>query len=83
MEKAEEGMRGHEKAEEDRITFKIQNTNKMKESIQRFQDLWIYQNAFEMAKEIYVLSKGFPADEKYSLTDQIRRSSRSICANIA
>jgi four helix bundle protein len=39
--------------------------------------------AFEVAVEIYNLSKNFPKEETYSLTDQIRRSSRSVCANIA
>jgi len=45
--------------------------------------LLAYQKAFRLAMEIYELSKSFPAEEKYSLTDQIRRSSRSVCANIA
>jgi four helix bundle protein len=47
------------------------------------QGLAIYQLAFENAMKIYDLSKKFPSEEKYSLTDQLRRSSRSICANIA
>lgn len=49
----------------------------------RFQDLLAYKKAFELAMEIYKLSNSFPKEEKYSLTDQIRRSSRSVCANIA
>lgn len=48
-----------------------------------FKDLLIYQKAFKLAMEIFELSKTFPKEEKYSLTDQIRRSSRSICGNIA
>ncbi|MFH1876201.1 MAG: four helix bundle protein [Candidatus Omnitrophota bacterium] len=48
-----------------------------------FRDLEVYQHAFEIAMEIYEISKKFPVEEKYSLTDQIRRSSRSVCANIA
>ena len=48
-----------------------------------FRDLRVYQSAFESAAQIYKLSKQFPVEERYSLTDQIRRSSRSICANIA
>ena len=48
-----------------------------------FQDLKAYQKAFALAMEIFVLSKDFPKEEKYSLTDQIRRSSRSVCANLA
>ena len=47
------------------------------------QELRVYQLAFESALEIYLLTRNFPADERYSLTDQIRRSSRSVCANVA
>ena len=48
-----------------------------------FKDLLVYTRAFELAMEIFNISKKFPAEEKYSLTDQIRRSSRSICSNLA
>lgn len=48
-----------------------------------FKGLLAYQKAFELAMSIYELSKTFPKEEKYSLTDQIRRSSRSVCAQIA
>jgi four helix bundle protein len=48
-----------------------------------FRELLAYQKAFSLAMEIYNVSKSFPSEEKYSLTDQIRRSSRSVCANIA
>jgi len=48
-----------------------------------FKKLLSYQKAFELSMEIFELSKSFPKEETYSLTDQIRRSSRSICANIA
>ena len=48
-----------------------------------FRELLAYQRAFELAMEIYKVSKLFPAEEKYSLTDQIRRSSRSVCSNMA
>ncbi|MDJ0730386.1 MAG: four helix bundle protein [Crocosphaera sp.] len=51
--------------------------------IQTHEDLVIYQKAFEAAMIIFELSKKFPIEEKYSLTDQIRRSSRSVCANLA
>ena len=47
------------------------------------KDLRVFQAAFKAAMEIYKLSKSFPAEEKFSLTDQIRRSSRSVCANMA
>ena len=49
---------------------------------QGFRDLKVYQLAFRLAMEIFHLSKGFPKEEKYSLTDQIRRASRSVAANI-
>ncbi|MFH1231211.1 MAG: four helix bundle protein [Planctomycetota bacterium] len=45
--------------------------------------LRVYQLAFESAMKIFELTKKFPVEERYSLTDQIRRSSRSVCANIA
>ncbi len=47
------------------------------------EDLDVYQIAFEAAMQIFELSKKFPVEERYSLTDQIRRSSRSVCANLA
>jgi len=53
------------------------------EKITSHRELKVYQKAFKAAREIYRLSKAFPKEETYSLTDQIRRSSRSVCANIA
>ncbi len=47
-----------------------------------FRELLAYKKSFDLAMEIFILSKSFPIEEKYSLTDQIRRSSRSVCANI-
>ena len=47
------------------------------------EDLEVYQIAFRAAMEIFELSKRFPVEERYSLTDQIRRSSCSVCANLA
>jgi len=55
----------------------------MTKIIQSHLELHVYQNAMEAAMTIFKLSKNFPPEEKYSLTDQIRRSSRSVCANIA
>lgn len=52
-------------------------------SNQSFRDLTVYKKAFEMAMEIFELSKAFPKEERYSLTDQIRRSSRGVCSCIA
>ena len=46
------------------------------------KELEVYKLAYEQAMDIFQLSKYFPAEEKYSLTDQIRRSSRSVCANL-
>ncbi|HKJ42632.1 MAG TPA: four helix bundle protein [Sunxiuqinia sp.] len=48
-----------------------------------FKELFAYKKAFKLSMDIYKISKGFPKEENYSLTDQIRRSSRSVCANIA
>ena len=52
-------------------------------TIKFHQDLQVYQKSFDTAMEIYQLSKIFPKEERYSLTDQIRRSSRSVSANIS
>jgi len=48
-----------------------------------FRDLKVYQLAYRLAMEIFEETKKFPKEEKYALSDQIRRSSRSIVANIA
>ena len=50
---------------------------------QGHRDLKVYQLAYRLALEIFEESKGFPMEERYSLTDQIRRSSRSVATNIA
>ena len=55
----------------------------MKEQIRTHRDLDVFQLAFKTSMEIFELSKKFPKEETYSLTDQIRRSSRSVCANLA
>ena len=49
---------------------------------QGFRDLKVYQLAFRLAMEIFQVSKSFPPEERYSLTDQIRRASRSVATNI-
>lgn len=51
--------------------------------VSNFKELIVYQKAHKLAMEIYELSSKFPKEEKYSLTDQIRRSSRSVSTNIA
>jgi four helix bundle protein len=48
-----------------------------------FKDLTVYKKAFELAMQIFKISQSFPKEEKYSLIDQIRRSSRSVCSSIA
>lgn len=57
--------------------------NSEKKKITRHQDLEVYKKAFDLAMQIFDLSKTFPKEETYSLTDQIRRSSRSVCSNLA
>jgi four helix bundle protein len=54
-----------------------------KKPIRTHRELEVYQLAFDAAMLIFELTKKFPVQEKYSLTDQIRRSSRSVCANLA
>jgi len=55
----------------------------MRKKISVHRDLEVYEKAFDAAMQIFDLSKSFPKEETYSLTDQIRRSSRSVCANLA
>src|ERR1700742_2340420 len=55
----------------------------MDSKIRTHCDLDVYRQAFESSMALFELSKTFPADERYSLTDQVRRSSRSVCANLA
>ena len=57
---------------------KFNLTNKIKSA----RDLEVYKLAFAAAMEIFNITKSFPAEEKYSLTDQIRRASRSVCSNL-
>lgn len=51
-------------------------------NIRSFKELRVWQNAIEVAMEIFEITKSFPIEERFSLTDQIRRSSRSVAANI-
>ena len=50
--------------------------------IPSFRELLVYKKAYEQAMHIFEVTKGFPKEERYALTDQIRRSSRSVCTNI-
>lgn len=54
----------------------------MGDRIKSYRDLRVYQNAMEATMEIFELTKSFPPEEKYSMVDQMRRSSRSVCTNI-
>jgi four helix bundle protein len=47
-----------------------------------FRDLTAYKKAFSLSMEIFLITKKFPEEEKFGITSQIRRSSRSVCANI-
>src|SRR4030042_3893689 len=51
--------------------------------IKHFRELDVYNMAFDAAMKIFEITKSFPKEEKYALTDQIRRSSRSVCSNIS
>ena len=55
----------------------------MAEKVYSVRDLEVYKLAFAAAMEIFQISKNFPPEERYSLTDQIRRASRSVCSNLA
>jgi four helix bundle protein len=54
-----------------------------KKSIRHYRDLDVYRKAFDAVMNIFQLTKKFPIEERYSLVDQIRRSSRSVCSNLA
>jgi four helix bundle protein len=53
------------------------------ERIKTYKELNVFQNAMDSAMKIFYITKDFPPEERYSMVDQIRRSSRSVCANIA
>ncbi len=55
----------------------------MTELAKKYNNLRLYQNAIDSAMEIFQITKDLPTEEKYSMVDQMRRSSRSVCANIA
>jgi four helix bundle protein len=54
-----------------------------KQEIRTFRDLRVYQAAMDLAMEIFELTKNFPKEETYSLVDQMRRSSLSVCTNLS
>ena len=51
-------------------------------SIRSYKELRVYQAAIDAAMRIFEITKRFPSEERYSMVDQIRRASRSVCANI-
>ena len=79
--KRKRNMDAHDKKQNDQSNGQIGNT--AKRPIRHFRDLDVYQNAFETGRRVYELSENFPDDKRYALTDQVRRSSRAVCANIA
>lgn len=54
----------------------------MGERINSYKELRVFENAMNAAMNIFELTKSFPSEEKYSMVDQMRRSSRSVCSNI-
>jgi four helix bundle protein len=52
-------------------------------TIRHYRELDVYQNGMKLALQVFEMSKRFPTEEKYALTDQVRRSSRSVCTNLA
>ena len=65
------------------VGIRRQKAGQMAELIASFRDLRVYQLAMELQQQIFELTRAFPKEETYSLTDQIRRSSRSVGANLA
>ena len=66
-----------------RVQLDVYRRRMMAERIRSVRDLVVYNKAFSAAMEIFQISKSFPREELYSLTDQMRRSSRSVCANLS
>jgi four helix bundle protein len=63
-------------------TAKRRNGETARRPISHFRDLDVYQNALATGLCVYELTRKFPVEERYALTDQVQRSSRSVCANI-
>ena len=63
--------------------YRGQNTEDRSQMIKSFEDLEVFQRAYKVSLEIHRLSMEFPKREQYGLADQVRRASKSICANIA
>jgi len=52
-------------------------------NVRSYRELRLYQNAFKLAMKIFEITKNFPSEEKFSMVDQMRRSSRAVCSNLA
>ena len=65
------------------IVIIVLRKNKTMTQLKGVKALFVYQKAYKLAMDIFVASKRFPKEEIYSLTSQIRKSSRSVCANLA
>ncbi len=61
----------------------VDEDSQRKRDVRTFRDLDVYKNAMDLAMRLFELSRRFPPEERFSLTDQIRRCSRSVCTNIA
>lgn len=80
----ERGRRGDRETRGDNEDQRIMNRNgSPKKAIREHTDLEVYRRAFAAAMRIFELTKAFPREERYSLADQIRRASRSVCTNLA
>jgi four helix bundle protein len=64
------------------VGYRNRMSQKTNNEIKSAKDLDVYQAAYQLAMDIFELSKSFPAEEKFALTSQIRRSSRSVCLNL-
>ena len=65
------------------LTWKNTAKSKHMRFVRHYRELDVYQNAMSLAMKIFELSKQWPSEERFNLTDQIRRSSRSVCTNLA
>ncbi len=85
MRDERQGMREERRGMREERRGMMEEGRRVKETkrINSVRELNVYRLAFDTAMEIFELSKGFPLEEKFSLTDQIRRSSRSVCTNLA
>lgn len=78
-------MRGYFRSQEFRVGSQVVGSSYLLKNkiMGHHKNLLAYQKAYALAIKIYHISKRFPAEERFSLTDQIRRSSRSVCTNLA